>query len=93
VAIDTETFKRTVQRLLPPYRVLLHNDDVNSMDHVVFALVRSVPSLSVRRAQEIMLDAHLHGIALVIVCVKEQAELYCERLTGHGMTATFEPER
>jgi len=91
MAIDTETIQRTVTRVLPPYRVLLHNDDYNTMDHVVRALVESVPSLSLRKAGQIMLEAHLRGVALVIVCVKEQAEFYCERLASFGLTATMEP--
>lgn len=89
--VETEELQRTLTRLLPPYRVLLHNDDHNEMRHVVRALVRSVPSLSTEAAVRIMLTAHLRGVAQVIVCVKEQAEFYCERLTSYGLTATMEP--
>lgn len=85
--IDTDTLRR----LLPPYAVILHNDDVNEMLYVVHALLESVPELSVERATEIMLEAHHHGRAQVIVCPKERAELYRERLERHGLTATIEP--
>lgn len=93
MAVDTETeiLQRTVARIMPRYRVLLHNDDHNSMDHVIHALVQTVPALSLRQAAKIMLTAHLRGMALVIVCLKEQAEFYCERLTGFGLSATMEP--
>ncbi len=87
---DTEQERRTVQQILPPWRVLLHNDDVNDMLHVVRALLRSVPSLTVERAGEIMMEAHLHGVAQVIICPKELAELYRERLEQHGLTSTIE---
>jgi ATP-dependent Clp protease adaptor protein ClpS len=90
MAIDTETLQREITRLLPPYRVLLHNDDYNSMTHVVRALLRSVPSLSVEDAERIMMEAHTHGAAQVIVCPKERAEFYCERLASYGLTATME---
>lgn len=90
MAVDVETLQRTITRLLPPYRVLLHNDDHNTMDHVIRALVESVPALTVREAARIMLEAHLRDVALVVVCPKEQAELYCERLAGFGLTATME---
>jgi ATP-dependent Clp protease adaptor protein ClpS len=77
-------------KLLPPYKVLLHNDDHNSMDHVVRSLLRSVPGLSTAAATRIMLEAHLKGVALVTVCPLELAELYRERLESCGLTATIE---
>ena len=81
---------RSIEETLPPYRVVLHNDDVNSMDHVVRALVESVPEVSVERAVEIMLEAHLHDRAEVIVCPLERAELYRDRLTTFQLSATVE---
>lgn len=85
--LDEETLKR----LLPPYRVVLHNDDHNSMDHVVLSLMRCVPSLTVEDAAEIMLQAHNHGQATVIECPKEAAEHYRDSLESCGLTATIEP--
>ena len=76
--------------VLPPYKVLLHNDDVNSMDHVVRSLLRSVPGLSTKKAVTIMLEAHHTGRAVVIVCPLELAELIRERLQSCGLTATIE---
>lgn len=87
VVLDEETLKR----LLPPYRVILHNDDHNSMDHVVRSLVRCVQSLTVERAAEIMFAAHRHGQATVITCPKEAAEHYRDRLESCALTATIEP--
>jgi ATP-dependent Clp protease adaptor protein ClpS len=87
----TETREETLKRLIPPYRVVLHNDDHNSMDHVVRSLLKSVPSLSAERAAEIMLEAHEHGQAIVITCPREAAEHYRGRLEGFGLTATIEP--
>ena len=81
---------RTIEELLPPYRVVLHNDDVNDMMHVVRALLASVPELTRERAVEVMLAAHTHGSAEVIVCYHERAELYRDRLEAHGLTATIE---
>jgi ATP-dependent Clp protease adaptor protein ClpS len=80
---------RSIEETLPPYTVVLHNDDVNSMDHVVRALLLSVPELGVERAAEVMLTAHLHGQADVITCPLERAELYRDRLEQHGLAATI----
>ncbi len=77
---------------IPPWRVMLHNDDHNSMDHVVVSLMGSIPQLTIERAAEIMLAAHNDGQASVIVCPKEHAELYRDRLEGCGLTATIEPD-
>jgi|SRR5579884_2359005 len=79
-------------RRLPRYRVLLHNDDEHDMLYVVAALLRTVPSLTQEQAVQIMLHAHFFGQAQVIVCVKELAEHYRDRLEGYGLTSTIEPE-
>ncbi len=81
---------RDLAELLPPHVVMLHNDDVNDMGHVVRALLASVPELDVERATEVMLAAHLRGRAEVIRCPLERAELYRDRLRAHGLTATVE---
>lgn len=86
----TEFDPAIIERLLPPYRVMLHNDDHNTMDHVVRSLLRCVPSLEPERATEIMWEAHTNGQAEVIVCPKETAELYRDRLESCGLTATIE---
>jgi ATP-dependent Clp protease adaptor protein ClpS len=87
---DTDVDEESLLALIPPYRVILHNDDHNSMDHVVESLVRCVPSLTVEAAAAIMFEAHNEGKATVIECPKETAEHYREALEGCGLTATIE---
>ena len=43
VAPATGFDTRVLEKLLPPWVVILHNDDHNSMDHVIRALLASVP--------------------------------------------------
>ncbi|OAI41188.1 hypothetical protein AYO38_04350 [bacterium SCGC AG-212-C10] len=83
--------EEVAKRVLPPYRVIIHNDDENSMNHVIASLLRCVPSLTTEEAAEIMLRAHNHGQATVIVCPKEAAEYYRDRLESCRLTATIEP--
>lgn len=78
-------------RLLPPYKVIVYDDDYNEMNYVVFALMQSV-HLTAQEAERIMLTAHLTGRAIVIVCPKEAAEYYQERLLSYNLTATIEPD-
>lgn len=75
---------------LRPYAVILHNDDVNSMEHVVASLLACVPELDQERATAIALEAHTKGRAVVIRCPLELAELYRERLEARGLTVTIE---
>ncbi len=81
---------RDLSETLPPYRLVLHNDDVNDMWHVVRSLLASVPELTPERAVDVMLEAHHAGQAQVIVCPLERAELYRDRLESFGLTATIE---
>lgn len=81
-----------VRKASPRYKVLLHNDPVNSMEYVVSTLRQVVPSLSEQDAIAVMLEAHNTGVGLVIVCDLEPAEFYCETLKAKGLTSTIEPE-
>lgn len=78
------------QKLYDPYKVLLHNDDAHSMDQVVEALLKSVSQLSKQEAVEIMMEAHQSGVALVLTCPLEHAEMYRDRLRSFGLAATIE---
>jgi len=81
-----------VRKRSPRYRVLLHNDPVNTMEYVVKTLRQVVPSLSEEDAIAVMMEAHQTGVGLVIVCDLEPAEFYCETLKAKGLTSTIEPE-
>jgi ATP-dependent Clp protease adaptor protein ClpS len=91
--MSTETISRpeTIRKIAPKYRVLLHNDDHNSMEHVVQSLMEVI-GLTQPQSVDIMMAAHASGCALVITCVQEHAEFYCEGLQGKGLTSTIEPE-
>lgn len=89
--IETIEKRSTSRKLAPNYRVLLHNDDFNSMEHVVEVLVTSIPNMSAPHAINVMMEAHQYGMALVIVCAQEHAEHYCDILKSHGLTSTIEP--
>ena len=76
---------------IPLYKVLLHNDDVNSMEHVVRALMR-VFKFEQDRCEQIMLEAHKSGVALCTVEPLEQAELHRDQLQSFSLVATIEAE-
>ena len=76
----------------PKYKVLLHNDPVNSMEYVTTTLREVVPQLSEQDAIAIMLEAHNSGVGLVIVCDLEPAEFYSESLKSKGLISSIEKE-
>ncbi len=76
--------------LSPLYRVLLHNDDTNTMDHVVHVLIR-VFQFSHSEATEIMQDAHEQGVALCTTEPKERAEFHRDQLRSLSLSSTIEP--
>ena len=88
--IEKET--ATVKNKSPKYKVLLHNDPVNSMEYVTNSLREVVPQLSEQDAIAIMLEAHNNGIGLVIVCDLEPAEFYSESLKSKGISSSIEKE-
>lgn len=91
----TETLPETLlgrnTTTAPLYKVLLHNDDRNSMDHVVRALMK-VFRYDEPAAVRIMLEAHQTGLALCAVEPFEQAEFHRDQLVALSLTATIEQE-
>lgn len=77
-------------KLLPLYRVLLHNDDVNNMLDVVGWLTELTP-LSRAAAAEVTLEAHMRGVSAVVVVHHELAEFYRDRLRSRLLTVSIEP--
>jgi ATP-dependent Clp protease adaptor protein ClpS len=78
-------------RLMPLYKVLLHNDDVNDMMHVTEVLIK-VFKFDVPQCISIMLEAHQSGVALCKIEPHEYAELHKDQMNSLGLTATIEPE-
>jgi ATP-dependent Clp protease adaptor protein ClpS len=78
-------------RMLPPFRVLLHNDDVNEFLYVT-AMVLKLTPLSREEAVQRTLEAHETGVALLMVTHKERAELVQEQFASCKLTVTIEPE-
>lgn len=79
--LDEATDTRT--RRQPPYAVVLHNDDSNTMDFVVMVL-RKVFGYTVEKCVELMMEAHEKGRAVVWVGALEVAELKADQIRSCG---------
>lgn len=77
---------------LPPFWVLLHNDDHIDAEFVAETIELLTP-LGRFDSFRTMLTAHNRGQALVLVTHKERAELYQDQFAGRGLTVTIEPAK
>ena len=80
---DVATEEETRTRRQPPYAVILHNDDSNTMEFVVLVL-RKVFGYTEEKCIELMLEAHEKGRAAVWVGALEVAELKADQIRSCG---------
>lgn len=83
--------KKPPTKMLPLWKVLLHNDDKNPMEDVIKAIIELTP-LKKEEAIEKMEEAHKTGVALILVIHKERAELYKDQFESKGLTSSIEPD-
>jgi ATP-dependent Clp protease adaptor protein ClpS len=83
-------------RLAPQWKVILHDDDVTTIEFVV-DLLRSLFHKPAAEAVRLTMEVHESGSALITVTTFEHAELYCEqvkslaRARGFPLVASMEP--
>ena len=77
--------------MMPMWKVLLHNDDKNTFDHVIITIIDLTP-LEEKEAVLRALEADKTGVALLLVTHKERAELYQEQFQSKSLTVTIEPD-
>ncbi len=77
-------------RRLPPWRILLHNDNVNDMPYVVETIV-ALTRLNRHDAVTRMLEAHTRGLSLLLTTHREHAELLDEQFQSKRLKVTIEP--
>jgi len=94
---EVEADVDTEERLDPPRRVIVHNDDVTPMDYVVSILMRDFDRAQAD-AENIMWEAHHTGAAHVLTCGRDEAERRVgrahsrARAAGYPLTFSIEPE-
>ena len=81
----------------PPYRVIVHNDDVTPMEFVIHILT-TVFLVPYENAVTIMYTAHLNGAAYVQTLPKPEAKKrinkahFAARMQGYPLEFSMEPE-
>ena len=89
IAPPKKSPRRSDPKPLPPWRVLLHNDDVHDFDFVIQTIEMLTPINRADAARH-ALDAHLSGVTLLLTTHRERAELYKDQFTSRGLTVTIE---
>jgi ATP-dependent Clp protease adaptor protein ClpS len=76
---EPEEKTRAQVRLLPPYHVILENDDFHSFEFVIAVLVKTI-ACTTERAVQLTWKAHSEGRAVIWTGSKEVAEFKVEQI-------------
>lgn len=79
----TDVTTGTITKKLPPYNVIILNDEEHSFDYVIDLLIK-IFSHSLTRAEELTWRIHNSGRAIVLTTHKEHAELKRDQVLGWG---------
>jgi len=79
VTTKPKSDEKTRTRQVPPYNVILENDDHHSFEFVVSVLIKAL-GFSVERAFQLTNQAHTSGRAVVWTGPKEVAELKVDQI-------------
>jgi ATP-dependent Clp protease adaptor protein ClpS len=79
MATETQPREDTHTRRIPPYHVILENDDYHSMPFVMEVLMKAL-GVAPERAYELMMQAHTSDRAVVWTGPLEGAELKQEQI-------------
>lgn len=79
VTTKPKQHERTKPRRLPPYNVILENDDFHSFEFVIETLQKAL-GCNEQRALLLTYEAHTSGRAVVWTGTKEVAELKLEQI-------------
>lgn len=83
-----ETDEAIHAKTIPPYKVIFLNDDVTTMDFVIYVLI-AVFKKDPTTAVELMLEIHNTGAAIVDVLPLEEAELRQQQTHEAARSAGF----
>ncbi|MFG3341038.1 ATP-dependent Clp protease adapter ClpS [Glycomyces sp. NPDC048151] len=93
-AVETERAAETAATADPdvPWITLVHNDPVNLMSYVAYVF-QSYFGFSEAKANQLMLDVHNKGRAVVSSGTREEMERDVQAMHGYGLWATLRQDR
>ncbi len=81
--VEEQTDTRTRNKILPPYNVILMNDDDHSVDYVI-TMMQKLFGHPKEMGWKIAKEVHEKGRCIVKTCSKELAELKQEQVHAFG---------
>jgi ATP-dependent Clp protease adaptor protein ClpS len=81
--VEPEVENETRTRRLPPYNVVILNDEEHTFEYVI-ELLTKLFAHSLTRAKELTWEIHSRGRAIVYTTHKEKAELKRDQVLAYG---------
>ena len=75
---------------LPPYKVVVHNNDFNTFDEVIKILMKAVPGITLEQAIAYTYEIHNTGAAVPYTGPQERAEAVAAVIRTIGIKVTVE---
>mmetsp|Transcript_3177 Transcript_3177/g.9101 ORF Transcript_3177/g.9101 Transcript_3177/m.9101 type:complete len:197 (+) Transcript_3177:204-794(+) len=89
----TEEKQEEDEKKEEPWRVILHNDEINTFQHVTRAITKVITTLDRKRAFDICMETHGIGKSTLTKTWKKKAEQYCLNLQREGLTVSIVPDK
>ena len=86
---DTLTLTRDDTMLDIPWNVIVHDDPVNLMGYVTWALMK-IFGYDEKKAAVLMMQVHERGRSIVWNGRREKAEFYLQQLQAHQLKTSLE---
>lgn len=90
--MNVKAQKNKKVKVMPPYKVFLHNDDIHSLTDAVKA-IQKILHLDTDGSTKIAQEAQDKDFALMCVTHREKAELIQDQFTVLKFTVTIESEK
>ena len=71
IATVPDKVRQRVRKPYPNFKVIVLDDDFNTIDHVQNCIQRYIPQMTAARAYELTMQVHLQGQAIVWVGPQE----------------------
>ena len=81
--VEPEVTEETKTRRMPPYNVVVLNDEDHTFEYVIEMLIKLFAH-SLPRAKELTWEIHSRGRAIVLTTHKEKAELKRDQVLAYG---------